>query len=131
MAVTDPIADYLTRLRNAMNAKHKTVDIGVSKLKIELTKILLENNFIQHYTVIDIGSKKMIRVYLSYYDDQCVVKGLKRISKPGIRRYVGHQELPRVINGLGISIISTSQGLMTEKQARQLGIGGEILCNVW
>jgi small subunit ribosomal protein S8 len=131
MAVTDPISDYLTRLRNAMKAKHKTVDIVASKLKIELSKVLLENNFIQHYTILENNSKKTIRVYISYYENSSVIKGLKRVSKPGIRRYVGHDGLPRVINGLGISIISTSKGLMTEKQARQLGIGGEVLCYVW
>jgi small subunit ribosomal protein S8 len=131
MAVTDPVADFLTRIRNATKAKHKKVDIPVSKLKIELSRILLENNFIQHYTILEEGSRKNIRIYLKYYERFSIVKGLRRISKPGIRTYSKNTELPRVLNGLGIAVVSTSKGIMTEKQARQQKIGGEILCYVW
>jgi small subunit ribosomal protein S8 len=131
MAVTDPVADFLTRIRNATHAKHKKVDIPASKMKIEIARILLENNFIQHYTVLEEGSKKNIRIYLKYFGGENILKGLQRISKPGIRTYSKNTELPRVLNGLGIAIVSTSKGIMTEKQARQLKVGGEILCYIW
>jgi small subunit ribosomal protein S8 len=131
MAVTDPVADFLTRIRNATKAKHKKVDIPASKLKIELSRIMLENDFIQHYTILEEGSKKIIRVYLKYFDGENILKGLRRISKPGIRTYTKSTELPRVLNGLGIAVISTSKGIMTEKQARHLKVGGEVLCYIW
>jgi small subunit ribosomal protein S8 len=131
MAVTDPVADFLTRIRNATKAKHKKVDIPASKLKIELSRIMLENDFIQHYTILEEDSKKTIRVYLKYFDGENILKGLRRISKPGIRTYTKSTELPRVLNGLGIAVISTSKGIMTEKQARQLKVGGEVLCYIW
>jgi small subunit ribosomal protein S8 len=131
MAVTDPIADYLTRLRNAIKAKHKRVDVPASILKLEVTKILLDNNFIQHFVTLEEGTKKSIRIYLKYSSDGSVIKGLKRISKPGIRRYTDSEKLPRIYNGLGIAVISTSKGVMTEKKARQLKVGGEVMCYVW
>jgi small subunit ribosomal protein S8 len=131
MAVTDPIADYLTRLRNAIKAKHKKVDVPASILKLEITKILQENNFIQHFITLDEGPKKTIRIYLKYCSDGSVIQGLKRISKPGIRKYTDSEKLPRIYNGLGIAVISTSKGIMTEKKARQLKVGGEVMCYVW
>ena len=131
MSVTDPIADYLTRLRNAAKAKHKKVDIPATKLKVELSKILLDNDYIQHYSVHEEGIKKTVRVYLKYDESGCVIQGLKRVSKPGIRYYTNSKNLPRVLNGLGMAVVSTSKGIMTEKHARKLNIGGEVLCNIW
>ncbi|MEE9187126.1 MAG: 30S ribosomal protein S8 [Bacteroidota bacterium] len=129
--MTDPIADYLTRVRNASQARHKKVDIPASKLKREVTKILRENRYITDYTDVTDDKQGILRIYLKYNEDQPAIYGLKRISKPGIRVYAGADELPRVLNGLGIAIISTSRGIMTDKRARKERVGGEVLCYVW
>lgn len=129
---TDPISDFLTRIRNAQRAKRKTVDIPSSKLKIRVAEIMKNQGFISDYSVIDTANKQgSINIKLKYNNNEGVIIGMKRISKPGIRKYVSHNELPRVLNGLGIAIVSTSRGLMTDKEARKLGVGGEILCNIW
>ena len=131
MAMTDPIADYLTRIRNAVKAKHKRVDVPASKLKKELTRILKDEHYITDFTLLDDTHQGSIRIMLKYNNGQSVVKGLKRISRPGLRQYRNVDALPRVINGLGIAIVSTPKGVMTDKRARQLGVGGEIICYVW
>lgn len=131
MTMTDPIADALTRIRNACRAKHKRVDIPASKMKIEIARILLENHFITNYKVLDDGKQGILRVYLKYNDDVPVVHGIERVSKPGLRIYRGRDELPRVRNGLGIAIISTSRGLMTDREGRESGMGGEVVAEVW
>ncbi len=131
--MTDPIADYLTRLRNAIQAKHKVVEIPASNLKKEITKILFEKGYILNYKFIEDGPQGTIKVALKYDPvNKCnAIKKLERISTPGLRRYTGYREMPRVINGLGIAIISTSKGVMTDKEASQLKIGGEVLCYVY
>lgn len=132
MFVTDPIADMLTRLRNAISAKHKTVEIPASKEKLEITKILLEEGYIAEYKLVDAGSFKNIQVTLKYTEEgDSVIQGLKRISKPGLRIYSGKDNLPRVISGLGIAIISTNKGIVTDRVARSLNVGGEVLAYVW
>ena len=125
MSMTDPIADYLTRIRNALKAKHTKVDVPYSKLKEEITKILLEYRYIQNYLNIDDGKQGMIRIYLKYDEDEkSVISSIKRISKPGLRKYVNANEIPRVLNNLGIAILSTSKGVVTDREARQFGVGG-------
>lgn len=131
MSMTDPIADYLTRVRNAIKAEKKTVDIPYSNFKKNITEILLAAKFINEFNIVDNNNKKYLSIKLKYSDGRPVINGLKRISKPGIRRYVHSEKLPRVRNGLGIALISTSKGLMSEKQARALGIGGEVVCYIW
>lgn len=132
MSKTDPIADYLTCIRNATRAKHAKVDIPASKLKQEITKILQDEAYINHHMVIEDGKQSIIRIYLKYdTDNHSVISGLKRISKPGFRRYVGNHNIPRVFNNLGISIMTTSQGVMTGQEAIKRGVGGEVLCYVW
>jgi len=131
MTMTDPVADYLTRLRNALQAGHKRVDVPASNLKRELTKLLLENKFISGYTELKETAQGVIRIQLKYNDGEPVIAGLKRISKPGLRQYVDATSIPRVMGGLGIAILSTSAGLMTDKQARQASAGGEVLCEIW
>ena len=132
MSMTDPIADYLTRIRNAIKAKHTKVDIPFSRLKEEITKILLEYRYIQNYIKIDDGKQGMIRIYLKYDEDEkSVISKLTRISKPGLRNYVKANEIPRVLNNLGIAIISTPKGVITDREAREFGVGGEVLCYVW
>jgi small subunit ribosomal protein S8 len=129
---TDPISDYLTRIRNAVNARKKTVEIPASTMKKKITELLLKYSFISDFKIVETPNKQgSIIIKLKYYNDESVILGLKRVSKPGIRKYVSHDELPRVLNGLGISIISTSKGLITDKEARSLRIGGEIICNIW
>ena len=131
--MTDPIADYLTRLRNAIMAKHRVVEIPASNLKKEITKILFEQGYILNYKFIEDGPQGTIKVALKY-DAQskvCAIKKLIRISKPGLRKYTGYKDMPRVINGLGIAIISTSRGVMTNKQAADLKVGGEVLCYIY
>lgn len=129
---TDPISDYLTRIRNAVNARKKTVEIPASAMKKKITELLLKYSFISDFKIVETPNKQgSIIIKLKYYNDESVILGLKRVSKPGIRKYVSHDELPRVLNGLGISIISTSKGIITDKEARSLGIGGEIICNIW
>lgn len=131
MSITDPIADLLTRIRNAVNARHDSVDIPASKEKLEIVRILKEEGFILGYTTSS-ELKKMITVTLKYgADNQKVISGIKRISKPGLRVYAEVSQLPRVLNGLGIAIISTSHGVMTDRDARKKNVGGEVIAYVW
>jgi len=131
--MTDPIADYLTRLRNAIKAKHRVVEIPASNLKKEITKILFDKGYILNYKFVDEGPQGTIKIALKYDPVNKVnaIKILKRISTPGVRRYTGYKDLPRVLNGLGIAVLSTSKGVMTDKEARNLKIGGEVLCYVY
>jgi len=131
MPVTDPIADLLTRIRNASSAKKRRVEIPSSKMKLSLVEILKQQNFIEDYNLIEDNKQNIIDVKLKYTNGQPAISGLKKISKPGLRIYEGAESLPRVLNGLGIAVISTSKGLMTEKQARKESIGGEVICHVW
>ena len=132
MTMTDPIADMLTRIRNANVVKHETVDVPASNMKKELSRILLEEGFIRGYDVIEDGKQGIIRIQLKYgQTGERVISGLKRISKPGMRVYAANQEIPKVLNGLGISIISTSKGILTDRQARKENVGGEVICYVW
>lgn len=131
--MTDPIADYLTRVRNAVAAKHKVVEIPASNLKKEITKILFEKGYILNYKFIDDNKQGIIKIALKYNPrtNEPAIKNLERISKPGLRKYSGADNLPRVINGLGIAILSTSKGVMTDKEARKENVGGEVLCYVY
>ncbi|PID94667.1 MAG: 30S ribosomal protein S8 [Bacteroidales bacterium] len=131
--MTDPIADYLTRVRNAANAKHRVVEIPASNLKKEITKVLFEKGYILNYKFIDEGPQGLIKIALKYDPVNKVnaIKKIVRVSTPGLRRYVGYKDMPRVLNGLGIAIISTSKGVMTDKEARSMEIGGEVLCYVY
>lgn len=132
MHITDPIADMLTRVRNANSAKHDTVDVPASKMKKSIAAILLEEGYIKNYQVIDDGTQGLIRITLKYNPGkEKVITGLRRVSKPGLRVYVGAEELPRVLRGLGIAIVSTSKGVMTDKKAREAHVGGEVLAFVW
>ncbi len=132
MVMTDPIADMLTRIRNSNNAKHETVDIPASNMKKSLANILLEEGFVKNVEEIENGAQNIIRIELKYGDNkQKTITGLKRISKPGLRVYVKGEEVPKVLGGLGIAILSTSKGVMTDKQARNENIGGEVVCYVW
>lgn len=131
MNLTDPIADMLTRIRNAVRAKHTTVDVPYSKVKNEIAKILLDEGFIADSELVEDGVNKNIRITLKYKDSKSVIQGLKRISKPGLRIYAEKEELPRVLNGLGIAIISTSKGIVTDKVARNLNVGGEVMAYIW
>ena len=133
MSMSDPIADMLTRIRNGNTAKHDTVDVPSSKMKLAIADILVEEGYIKKYDLIDEGSFKTIRITLKYGADrnEKIITGLKRISKPGLRIYAGKDELPRVLGGLGIAIISTNQGVVTDKKARELQVGGEVLAYVW
>ena len=133
MTMSDPIADMLTRIRNANTAKHDTVDVPSSKMKLAIADILLEEGFIKKYDLIDEGAFKTIRITLKYGADrnEKVISGLKRISKPGLRVYAGKEDMPKVLGGLGIAIVSTNQGVITDKKARELGVGGEVLAFVW
>jgi small subunit ribosomal protein S8 len=129
--MTDPIADMLTRIRNASQAKHKRVDMPVSKLKQEIARILKENHFIHDFKVLDDGHHGVLRVYLKYYEDQPVIRNVSRVSRPGHRIYKGATEMPRVRNGLGLAIVSTSKGVMSDRQARSQKVGGEVMALVW
>ena len=132
MNTTDPIADMLTRIRNANSAKHKTVDVPASKMKTAIAEILFREGYIKSFEVISNENQGIIRITLKYDEKGTrVIDGLKRISKPGLRVYAGKEELPKVLNGLGIAIISTSKGLKTDKEAREAGMGGEVLAYVW
>ena len=133
MVTSDPIADMLTRIRNANTAKHDTVDVPASKMKIAIADILLNEGYIAKYDIVEDGNFKTIRITLKYGVDknEKVISGLKRISKPGLRVYASSEELPRVLGGLGTAIISTNQGVITDKEARKLQIGGEVLCFIW
>lgn len=129
--VTDPIADMLTRIRNAGTARHRRVDMPVSKLKVEIARLLKENHYIHDFKLLDDGKHGVLRIYLKFYQDKSVIRELKRVSRPGLRRYVGVEEIPRVRNGLGLAILSTSRGLMTDRDARSQKVGGELLALVW
>jgi len=133
MSMSDPIADMLTRIRNGNTAKHDTVDVPSSKMKKAIADILIAEGYIKGYEVIEDGVKATIRITLKYGKDknEKVITGLKRISKPGLRGFAGKEELPRVLGGLGTAIISTSKGLMTDKQARKAGVGGEVIAFIW
>ena len=132
MHITDPIADMLTRIRNANSEKHESVDVPASNLKKAIAQILLEEGYIKNYQIIDDEKQGLIKITLKYGENKTkVISGLKRISKPGLRVYAGKDELPKVLKGLGIAIISTSQGIMTDKKARQANVGGEVLAFVW
>ena len=131
--MTDPIADYLTRLRNAIQAKHKVVEIPSSNLKKEITKILFDKGYILNFKFVEEGPQGTIKIALKYDPQTKVsaIQSLKRVSRPGLRKYTGYKDMPRVINGLGIAVISTSKGVMTDKEAADLKIGGEVLCYVY
>jgi small subunit ribosomal protein S8 len=131
MPVTDPIADFLTRIRNAVHAKKKFVDIPSSKMKVRMAEILKENKFIRDFNVIEDDKQNYVRVHLQYIDGVPSISGLKKISKPGLRNYVDKDNIPRVLNGLGLAILSTSKGLLSDKQAKQETIGGEVICHIW
>ena len=131
--MSDPIADMLTRIRNANTAKHDTVDVPSSKMKLAIADILVKEGYIQKYDIVEEGNFKTIRITLKYGADknEKIITGLKRISKPGLRVYANKEELPRVLGGLGVAIISTNQGILTDKEARKLNVGGEVLAFVW
>ena len=133
MTMSDPIADMLTRIRNANAAKHDTVDVPASKMKLAIAQILLDEGYIKNFEVIENGNFKTIHITLKYGVDKNdkIITGIKRISKPGLRVYANKEELPRVLGGLGIAIISTNQGIVTDKKARELQVGGEVLAYVW
>ena len=133
MTMSDPIADMLTRIRNANTTKHDTVDVPSSKMKLAIAQILLDEGYIKKFDVVDDGAFKTIHITLKYGADKSekIITGLKRISKPGLRIYAGKDELPKVLGGLGIAIISTNQGVITDKEARKLQVGGEVLAFVW
>ena len=131
--MTDPIADMLTRIRNANTAKHDTVDVPSSKMKLAIAKILLDEGYIKSYELVENGKFNDIRITLKYGSskNEKIISGLQRISKPGLRVYANKEELPKVLGGLGVAIISTNKGVITDKEARKLGVGGEVLCFVW
>ena len=131
--MTDPIADMLTRIRNANTAKHDTVDVPSSKMKLAIAKILLDEGYIKSYELVENGKFNDIRITLKYgaSKNEKIISGLQRISKPGLRVYANKEELPKVLGGLGVAIISTNKGVITDNEARKLGVGGEVLCFVW
>ncbi|MBA4158103.1 MAG: 30S ribosomal protein S8 [Gemmatimonadetes bacterium] len=129
--MTDPIADMLTRIRNAGQARLRRVDMPVSKLKTEIARLLKENHYIHDYKMLDDGKHGVLRLYLKYYQDKPIIRELRRVSKPGLRRYVGVSEIPRVRNGLGMAILSTPRGLLNDRAARSARVGGELLAIVW
>lgn len=131
MHITDPIADMLTRIRNANSARHDTVDVPASNMKKSIAQILLDEGYIKSYHIVDDGTQGVIHITLKYNGKDKVITGLRRVSKPGLRVYVGADELPRVLRGLGIAIVSTSKGVMTDKAARAAHVGGEVLAFVW
>ena len=133
MTMSDPIADMLTRIRNANTAKHDTVDVPASKMKIAIAEILLREGYIKKFDILEDGNFKTIRIELKYGADknEKVITGIKRISKPGLRVYTGAEDMPKVLGGLGIAIVSTNQGIITDKEARKLNVGGEVLAYIW
>ena len=133
MAMSDPVADMLTRIRNATTAEHDTVDVPASKMKLSIAQILVDEGYITKYELVDDGDFKTIRITLKYGRDknQKIISGLKRISKPGLRVFASKEDLPKVLNGLGIAIISTNKGVMTDKEARRQNVGGEVLAYIW
>ena len=133
MTMSDPIADMLTRIRNANTAKHDTVDVPASKMKLAIADILVREGYIKKYDIVEDGAFQTIRIALKYGADknEKIISGIKKIAKPGLRVYAGKEDMPKVLGGLGIAIVSTNQGIITDKQARQLGVGGEVLAFVW
>ena len=132
MSVTDPVADFLARIRNGLQARQQKVDAPAAKLKLEIARILKEEGYISNYKLTEEGGHKVLRVYLKYGpNNEAAISALERVSKPGCRVYVGRSEIPRVLGGLGINILTTPRGVMTGRQARKEGVGGEILCQVW
>ena len=132
MSLTDPVADLLTRIRNAVSARQQKLDVPASKLKMEIARILKEEGYISNFKATEENGRKVLRVYLKYSsNNDAAITNLARISRPGCRVYVGHEEIPRVLGGLGINILTTPKGVMTGRQARKEGVGGEILCEVW
>jgi len=132
MAVSDPVADFLTGIRNAIGARHRKVDVPSSRLKTEIARVLLRERFINNFKTIEDRKRGILRIYLKYTGDEVpVITGLRRVSTPGRRVYVGKGRVPRVMAGLGTSIVSTSRGLMTDREAREAGLGGELMCQVW
>ena len=133
MTHSDPIADMLTRIRNANTAKHDTVDVPASKMKLAIAEILLEEGYIKKYEIVEDGGFQTIRISLKYNNNKSerIISGIKKISKPGLRIYAGKEDMPKVLGGLGIAIVSTNHGIITDKKARELGVGGEVLAFVW
>jgi small subunit ribosomal protein S8 len=132
MSLTDPVADLLTRIRNAINARQQKLDVPASKLKLEIARILKEEGYLSNFKTTEEGGRKVLRLYIKYgSNNDAAISNLIRVSRPGCRVYVGHTEIPRVLGGLGINILTTPKGVMTGRQARKSGIGGEILCEVW
>jgi small subunit ribosomal protein S8 len=129
--VTDPIADMLTRIRNAQLARHRRVDMPTSRLKVEVARLLKENHYIHDYKLLEDGEHPVLRLYLKYFQEKPVIRELRRVSKPGLRQYVGVEDIPRVRNGLGMALLSTSRGVMTDREARAAKVGGELLAIVW
>ncbi len=129
--MTDPIADYLTRIRNAVRARHKKVDVPVSNLKREITKILLQQKFINNFAEVEDGDHSILRIYLKYQGTQNAITAIRRVSTPGRRVYADKESILRVLGGLGVAIVSTSKGVMTDKEAKRQNVGGEILCHIW
>lgn len=132
MSVSDPVADFLTCIRNAIGAKHRKVDVPASRMKTEIAKVLLRERFINNFKTMEDAGHGVLRLYLKYTNDETsVITDLKRVSKPGRRVYVGNERIPRVMGGLGVTVLSTSRGLMTDREARDAGLGGEVVCQVW
>jgi small subunit ribosomal protein S8 len=132
MSLTDPVSDFLARIRNAINARHQKVDVPASKLKLEIARILKEEGYIANFKPVEEEGQKLVRVYLKYgTDNEAAISNVSRISRPGCRVYVGRNEIPRVLGGMGINILTTPKGVMTGRQARKQGVGGEILCEIW
>jgi small subunit ribosomal protein S8 len=132
MSLTDPVADLLTRIRNAINARQQKMDVPASKLKMEIARILKEEGYIANFKATEEGGRKVLRLYMKYgSNNDAAITNVTRISRPGCRVYVGHTDIPRVLGGLGINILTTPRGVMTGRQARKTGVGGEILCEVW
>jgi len=132
MSMTDPVSDLLTRIRNATSVRHDRMDIPASKMKLEIAKILKQEGYIRTFKMIEEGPQGIIRIYLKYADDgEPVIHGLRRVSRPGLRIYRGAGDLPKVRNGLGVAVISTNRGVVTDEQARSLQVGGEVLCEIW
>ncbi|HZZ14357.1 MAG TPA: 30S ribosomal protein S8 [Candidatus Sulfotelmatobacter sp.] len=132
MSLTDPVADLLTRIRNAINARQQKLDVPASKLKLEIARILKEEGYLSNFKATEESGRKVLRLYIKYgSNNDAAISNLARVSRPGCRVYVGHTEIPRVLGGLGINILTTPKGVMTGRQARKNGIGGEILCEVW
>jgi small subunit ribosomal protein S8 len=132
MSLTDPVADFLARIRNALNARHQKVDVPASKLKAEIARILKEEGYISNFKAMEENGRKILRIYLKYgSNNEAAITRLERVSRPGCRVYVGRAEIPRVLGGMGVNILTTPRGVMTGRQARKEGVGGEVLCEIW